>query len=225
MTTRDLAARTLAELRAPLWRRFALIWLALNGVWELVFAAAHPPAPGQAAIAAMIALALICFLLFMWTAAAALRRAAASPRSPWRIDESLLLYVALHVALAMVTWLVASAIHGESTFGELLLFAALPLLLVAPLAPWLVAVAVERPLALSPRSFLERADAWFPPLLLLTLALLLPLSLLQSWSSVTLAGVGRGAIEFGLFHAVVSTAAEMLSLALALAAYRSVAES
>jgi hypothetical protein len=222
LTTPDLAARTLAELRARGWRHVALIWFALNCVWELVFAAAHPP--GTAGSAVLIALALLCFLTFMWIAASALRRAAASPRSPWRIDGSLLFYAALHVALAVVIWLAAPVIDGKSTFGEMLLFAALPLVLIAPLAPWLVAVAVERPLALSPWRFLKQADAWFPPLLLITLALLLPLSLLQSWSSVALVGFGRGEIGSGLLQAMVSTLAEIASLALALTAYRSVAE-
>lgn len=222
MTTRELAAATLAELRAPCWRRFAFLWFALTYVSDLAFAMAHPP--GSAGVAFMIGLGLLVALLFLWIAGSLLRRAAASSRSPWSIDLSLLYYAALHFVLAAATWYWTPYVDNSSAHGAALTVAALPLVLVAPLAPWLVAVAVERPLALSPWPFLKRANAWFPPLLLLTLALLLPLSLAQFWSSVMLFGLGRGAIEFGLFHSVVSTSVEMLSLALALAAYRSVAE-
>lgn len=222
LTTRELAAGTLAELRGPSWRHIALLWFALTCVSDLALGMAHPP--GSAGLAGMIALGALFALLFLWLAAAALRRAAASSRSPWRLDGSFLYYAALHVVLAVVIWFWTPFIDDGSAVGAGLLAAALPLLLVAPLAPWLVAVAVERPLALSPWPFLKQADAWFPPLLLLTLALLLPLSLVQFWSSVELFVLGRGAIEFGLLHAMVSTLAEIVSLALALAAYRSVAE-
>jgi hypothetical protein len=222
LTTRDLAARTLAELREPYWRRIAPLWFALVFVSDLAFATVHPPGPSG--IAGLVALGVIRALLALWIAAALLRRATASSRSPWRLDGSFLLFAALHVAIAAVTWIWTPVFDDSSALGAALIVAALPLLLMAPLAPWLVAVAVQRPLAISPWPFLKRADAWFPPLLLITLALLLPLSLLQFWSAATLAGLGRGAIGFGLFDSLLSTLAEMAGLALALAAYRSVAE-
>jgi hypothetical protein len=222
LTTRDLTAGTLAELRTPWWRRIALLWFALTWVSDLAFSTAHPP--GSAGIAGMIALGALTALLFLWLAAAALRRAAASARSPWRIDGSFLFYAALHVVLALAIWFLTPLIDDRSALGASLLGAALPLLLMAPLAPWLVAVAVERPLALSPRPFLKQADSWFPPLLLLTVALLLPLSLVQFWWSTELFEPARGATGLGLLHALMSTLAEMASLTLALTAYRSVAE-
>jgi hypothetical protein len=156
-------------------------------------------------------------------AAALLRRSSASPRAAWRIDGSLLLYIALHAGIAAAQWFWAPLFENWSTYGSLLIGAALPLLLTLPLAPWFVAVAVERPLAVSPARFLKQADSWFPPLLLLTLVLILPLNLGQIWTYSALFASGRGAVEFGLLHSALATLSAMLSLSLALTAYRSVA--
>jgi hypothetical protein len=222
LTTGELAARTLEELRAPQWRRIAILWFALVFAADVIYAASHPPGPE--AVAGLIALAASGLLLALWMAAALLRRSSASPRSPWRIDGALLLYAALHAGIAAVEWSVGPFIADWSSFWSILASAALPLLLTLPLAPWLVAVAVERPLAVSPSRFLQQADTWFPPLLVLTLVLVLPLHLGQIWTYTALFGSGRGAVMFGLLNSALATLSAMLSLSLALTAYRSVAQ-
>jgi hypothetical protein len=222
LTTSDLAAQTLEELRAPHWRRLAIFWFALVFVADVTYALSHPPGPEG--IAGLIALATSCFLLSLWMAASLLRRASASPRAPWRTDGSLLLYIALHAGIAAVEWLWAPLFEDWSMYGTILISAALPLLFALPLAPWLVAVAVERPLAVSPWPFLSQADAWFPPLLMLTMILILPLALAQIWTYTALFGPGRDAVQFALVNSALATLSAMLSLALALVTYRSVAQ-
>jgi hypothetical protein len=222
LTTGELAARTWAELRAPRWWRFGLLWFAIAFFAELAIANSHPP-KGRG-VYLLFALIGIAFVLVEWTTVAVLRLAAASARSLWRVDGSLLLSFGLNAAISATALSFAPLMDETSPFAALLASAALQAVLTAPLAPWLVAVAVERPLALSPWRFLKQADGWLVPLLLLTLLLLLPLQMGQLWASMAILTSGSGTIEFTLAYAGLVALSAMIGVALALVAYRSVAE-
>jgi hypothetical protein len=199
-----------------------LLWFALAFLAEMSIAINHPPRPPGAVI--LYSLIGIAFLLLGWTTAAALRRASASARRPWRVDASLLLYLALQAAISAAGWPLLPLIHDESPFAASLLSAALPVVLAAPLAPWLVAIAVERPLAVSPWRFLGRANGWLPPLLVLTLVLLLPVELAEIWVSIAVLALSGDAAAFALVYGVLVALSGMIGLAMGLVAYRSVAE-
>jgi hypothetical protein len=189
---------------------------------NLALSAARPSAGFPLALLAIL---LGENLLVTWIAAATLRRQAGSPRPAWRPDGALLLFAVLQVALAVAAWLLGLMIHTTWALPAVALQTAFGLLLMVPVLPWLVAVAVERPLAASPKRFLRAADLWLLPLLLLAAVILLPLEIVQGLATTALFSLHAGIVTLGLLAAAVTAANFVASLALALAAYRAVAKS
>jgi hypothetical protein len=199
-----------------------LLVFLLSAASNLALSAAPPPNG--------FTLAILCILvgeslLATWIAAATLRRQAGSPRPAWRPDGALLLYAALHLALAVAASLLGTMIHTTWALPAVAIQAAFGLLLMVPVAPWLVAVAVERPLAASPKRFLRAADSWLLPLLVLAAVILLPLEVVGGLATGALFSLHGGIVTLGLLAAAVTAASFVASLALALAAYRAVAKS
>ncbi len=183
----------------------------------------YRPADGETSVPFVIA-ALIRVLGLVALTVAIQRILNGSPRSPWRPDVAFWLY-----GLILLVTMFAGAAAGFAIAGEQdrvggflvgLVFTAI----TAPLAPWFVAIAVERPLAWRPGPWLIRFRAWLPWLLLWSLLVVAPLGeihgALDRW---LVAGAGDWFWPVALFDGPFSAAMALLGLALASVAYRRVA--
>ena len=178
---------------------------------------ALPPAPFLVAAAVRIAGILL-------VAVALLRLATASERPRWLPDGGFGLY-----ALSFATGLLASALArlltgGRTDLTGLLISNVVVTLLLAPLVPWFVALAVAKPLAWRPRFWMRRLGDWLPPLLVWTLLLVMPMAILHATIDMWLIqGAGGWFWPAALFDGVLSTLMALIGLALNAAAYRRVA--
>jgi hypothetical protein len=157
-------------------------------------------------------------------ALAMLRILNGSPRPAWRPDSSAWAYgLALLGTVAVglfADWIIGppSAILPAIAAG--IVFSAM----IVPLSPWLVAIAVERPLAWRPAPWFGRLRAWLPALLLWNFLILVPANALYRIGFG--AWLDKGGQDEWLFYIVdglVTAARISFALALASVAYRRVA--
>jgi hypothetical protein len=214
----------LAQMTDRRWLPPALLFLVFLGGTNAVLALANPAEgerPGRLfAVAGIIRVAAL-----IWISVAALRIATTSPRRPWMPDGALGLYLLLSLlslgAAALGAWLGA----GLPELQRILVTQIIGILLVAPLSVWDAAAAVERPLALNPVPRLRHLGIWLPPLLLWAALLVIPLAGLHAFSSMRLLELAREPAFWPLAaaDALLSTILVLLTLALRVVAYRSVA--
>ena len=166
----------------------------------------------------MLLLGLVAF------AVAILRILNRSDRPPWQPDSSLWLYGLALIASVLLGMVADQVIGGRDSLLKGLAAGALAAILRAPLAPWFVAIAVERPPAWQPAPYLRRFSTWLPALLLWSLLIVVPLGQLHyGLYRMLLGGAGDWLWPLALLVGALAAAIELLSLAFASVAYRRVA--
>jgi hypothetical protein len=205
------------------WFAVAALLLVFLGGSNTILALAHPVdgVPGLAFVLAGLARLLALVVISV----AALRIALGSPRRPWLPDGGFFLYFGLSLIGFVVVGLAAFLSVGLPHLQRILVFEMVGIVLLAPLSVWTVAAAVEKPLALSPGPRLRNLAAWLPSFLLWAVLLVLPLSTAHAMASLYLVlWAGQdGFWPLAAADAVVSTLVVLLTLALRVTAYRSVA--
>lgn len=206
--------------RRMLWP--AAILTVLLTVSNIVILLNKPP-PG-AVSATFVVAALVRVIGLVAMTVAILRILNRSPRPAWRPDAAFWLY-GLTLLLTMVGGAVAGiAIAGEDNMIGEFLVGLVVAAVTAPLTAWIVAIAVEKPLAWRPGPWLRRFGLWLPWLLLWTLLVVAPAGqvhgALDRW---LIAGAGDWFWPIALFDGPFSAAMALLGLALASLAYRRVA--
>jgi hypothetical protein len=96
---------------------------------------------------------------------AILRTLNASSRPAWKPDRSAGAY-GLFVLGSIAIGLFADWLIAPSTILSALANKILSALVIVPIAPWIVAVAVQRPLAWRPAPWVQRQRSWLPALFL-----------------------------------------------------------
>ncbi|HEY0150039.1 MAG TPA: hypothetical protein VGB70_13685 [Allosphingosinicella sp.] len=215
---------TIEQLGDRRWLGIALLFLLFLGGTNIVLALykpVHGAKPGLVfALAGLVrAVALIAISV------AALRIAIGSRRSPWMPDGAFFLYFALSLLAFAAVALGAFLGRGLPDLQRILLTEVVGVLLLAPLSVWTVAAAVERPLALSPAPRLRNLGVWLPSFLLWAVILVLPLATAHAVASLHLVLWARqdGFWPLAAADAAISTLLVMITLALRVTAYRSVA--
>jgi hypothetical protein len=181
------------------------------------------PGPDAISFSFMIA-ALIRVIGLVAMTVGILRILNGSPRPAWRPDGAFWLYGLTLLATMVVAAIAGFAIAGrDNEIGGFLVGLAVTAV-TAPLGPWFVAIAVERPLAWRPVPWLRRFSSWLPWLLLWNLLVVAPLGeihgAIDRW---LVAGAGDWFWPGALFDGPFSAAMATLGLALASVAYRRVA--
>lgn len=226
-----LASDYLAFLRealAPLSDR-RLLWPALALIVLLTASAIvileNAPAPGGNRLPPLFiaaAIARIGGLLMLMIAI--LRILADSPRSPWVPDSSFWLSCVVTVLSFGLSAAIDLAAGSPTDPLASVITGIIFLLIIAPLSPWLVALAAERPLAWSPLPWLRRFKAWLGPLIVWTISLLMPLGYVHG--AIATAAV-QGRLDYFwptmLFDGPLSAIIALLGFGLSNAAYRRVA--
>ena len=214
----------LAQLRDRRWLGMALLFLVFMGGTNVVLALTKP-AEGTPPGLVFVLAGLVRVLALVWISIAALRLATGSPRRTWMPDGGFFLYLGISLLAFAAVALGGLVARDLPDLQRIVATQVIGLLLVAPLAVWTVAAAVERPLAISPAPRLRRLGLWLPPFLLWAVLLVLPLAVVHAGLSLhLLKWAGRdGFWPLAAADAAVSTLVVMITLALRVAAYRSVA--
>lgn len=229
---RRAAADLLAFLRetvTPLFARRMLVpalLLALLLTATNIVIVRNAPQPGATALSPLFIVAAVAriggLLVFV---VALIRILAASPRSPWLPDGAFWLS-----ALASIVVFTVSALIGSlfGTWGEVLdlvISGVLTTLVVAPFAPWLMALTAEKPLAWRPGPWLRDMRAWLPHLVFWSLLLISPLAVLHGWIDFAVldGSIGDWFWPAMLFDGPLSAVIALLGLGLNTAAYWRVA--
>jgi hypothetical protein len=183
------------------------------------------PAPGAATLPPLFiaaAIARIGGLLVLMIAM--IRILAGSPRSPWMPDGAFWLSCLATVAMFGLSAAIGQAVGDRTDPLGAAISGVLFTLVIAPISPWLVALAAERPLAWSPRPWLRRFGTWLGPLIVWAILLLTPLAYVHIVID-TAAVEGRLAYFWPamLFDGPLSAVMALIGLGLNNAAYRRVA--
>jgi hypothetical protein len=204
------------------WLGVALLFLVFLGGTNVVLALTKPPEGTSPGIAFTLG-GLVRLVALVWISVAALRIATESPRRPWMPDGAFFLYFAISLLAFGAVGLGAALARDLPELQRVIATQIVGLLLIAPLTVWAVAAAVERPLALAPR--FRGLGTWLPPFLLWAVLLVLPLAIVHAGTSLhLLKWAGRDSFwPLAAADAVISTLLVMLTLALRVTAYRSVA--
>jgi hypothetical protein len=213
------SVRQMADRR---WLGIALLFLIFLGGTNALLALTKPDEGASPGLAFAFA-GLVRLLAMVWISVAALRIAMESERRPWMPDGAFFLYFGISLIAFAAVALAAALARDLPELQRIIATQVVGLLLIAPLTVWAVAAAVERPLALGPR--LRGLGSWLPPFLLWALLLVLPLAILHAGTSLhLLKWAGRDSFwPLAAADALISTLLVMLTLALRVTAYRSVA--
>jgi hypothetical protein len=225
MSIAEYLRRTWEELRGPGWLGAAFLFFIFLGGTNAALALSHPPV-GDGARAAFAAAAIVRIVALVWISVALLRRAVGSPRRRWMPDGAFFLYFLLNLLVFAAPVLAGLLSAGLPLAAQLALMQLATVLIVVPFAPWLVAAAVERPIALSPSRWMRDFRDWLGPLALLSLLTVFPLAWVHEWLSGWLVAMPghAGFIELALADGLVTVLLVLWSLALQLTAYRRVAQ-
>lgn len=223
MQVGSFAKAAATQLLAKEWRGIALSLFLLLTVTDAILLT-HPPVPGAKPDAAFAAAGALRALGAVSIAVALLRVAVASPRKKWAFDGAFWLYLAISLAQAAIAYGLTRLAGGEDSFARLLIIQA-SLLLFAPFSAWLVAAAMEQPLALAPMPWFRKIGVWLPPLLILLLPMMLVLAAHGLLTLHLKEIVGQPAFwPLVVADGIVSTVLALALLALRLTAYRAVAK-
>lgn len=217
----------LREALRPLFSRRMLVpalLLALLLTASNIVIVRNAPAPGAALPPLFIAAALarigglLCFIV------AIVRILAASPRRPWLPDGAFWLSALAAILLFAVSAPVGAALGSENGVLNAAMANVLTTVALAPLAPWLVALAAEKPLAWQPAPWLRNFRAWLPQLIFWAVLLVVPLGLAHGEiDRAVLDGVGAWFWPAMLVDGPLSAVMALLALGLNNAAYWRVA--
>lgn len=140
----------------------------------------NKPAEGAApsVVFALAAAARVLGLIVIMVAI--LRTLAASERRRWMPDASFCFYLLLSMATFAIAALINRGLVNADGPGGMLVSNVLLTILVAPFAPWMVAIAARRPLALNPAPYLRDFGRWLPQLIFWALLLVTPAALLHA---------------------------------------------
>jgi hypothetical protein len=219
-----LLRSAISQLSDRRWLGIFLLFVIFLGGTNAILALAKPAAgagPGLVFAAAGVVRAVALISISV----AALRIAMDSPRRPWMPDGAFFLYFLLSMLSLAASALGAVLGTGLPAMQRLFVIELAAIVAVAPFAVWILATAVERPLAWSPMRHMRGFGVWLPSYLLWSLVLVLPLAWLHGFFSLRLIeSAGRtGFWPIAAADALVSTLLVLLILSLRLAAYRSVA--
>ncbi len=215
----------LASLRTRRILVPALLLVLLQSASNVAMLATLPTA-GHLDHSRSFAVLLLLLLGLLACSVAILRTLNASPRPPWQPDASLWLMGLALIACAFISVAADLVVGGRTDLLAGLASGSLSVTLSAPFAPWLTAIATERPLALRPQEHMRRFAAWLPALLLWNLLILVPLGqLMATLSGMLLAGAGGWFWPIDLLYGLLGAAVELVSCALVSVAYRRVARS
>jgi hypothetical protein len=213
----------LGSLSAPGLRLPMLLCAVVQPACNFVMLSNQPTHrdPDHGPLVAAFAVLVVCYVAL---AVAMLRILNRSPRPAWHPDRSVAAYgVAALVTIAIgmfADWAVGQPSTLLSGLATAILYAAI----VVPFSPWLVAIAVERPLAWRPAPWFRGSRSWLPALLLWSFLILVPANAfyrigLEMW-------LDKGGQDDWLFYVtdgVLTAVRFALGLALVSVAYRRVA--
>lgn len=180
----EFAARAVRQAGTPAWRSILLTLFVLLAVTNYVLAT-HAPAPGGKPDAAFGAAGAIRAIALFSISAALLRIAADSPRKRWAFDGGFWLYLAISLIEFVLTAGATIALKPLSEPVQIIGVHAVSVLAMVPLSVWMVAAAVEQPLAAAPGPWFQRAGEWMPPLFATMLAAVV-IAALHGWLSLRL---------------------------------------
>jgi hypothetical protein len=210
-----------AQMLDPRWRGIAAAFLIFLGGTNAVLALYKPGPDSKPGVVFALA-GVVRVLALIAIGVAALRIATGSPRRRWLPDGAFWLYFALTLIGLAAAALGAALGARLGEGGRILLTEIAGVLLVAPIAVWMVAAATERPLAIPPGPSFRRPGLWLPAFLVWSMLLIVPLACLHAFLSMKLIETA-GSAEFwplAAADAATSTILVLLGLALRVAAYR-----
>ena len=216
--------RTIDQALAREWWPLAAILFVLLGGTNAVLAL-YAPTPGSLPNPVFTFAALLRGLGAVFMSVALLRTATGSPRGRWNPDGGFLLYLGISL-IGFAFPAVAARIGATWPDAPRILFVEFAaLILFGPFARWLVAAAVERPLAVSPAPWFRHLGRWFPAYAIVAIPLML-LASAHAWLSLQLLAL-PAAGEFwavAVVDGLLSTLLVLLTMGLRLAVYRGVAQ-
>lgn len=220
MGVAEFARRGLAQAAAREWRGIALALFVILTVTNIILAN-HAPAPGGKPDAAFGIAGAVRAIALMSISVALLRVATASPRKRWAFDAGFWLYVAISMVEFVLMAAVASLLADTPETARLAATHLVTVMAMVPLGAWLVAAAVEKPLAAKPAPWFGRAGAWMPPLFATMIGVVVLASLHAAASLEMLAIAGTPSFyALALVDGLLSTLLVLVTLGLRLTAYR-----
>lgn len=219
----------LAAALAPLADRAlifpVLLMAALLTVANIILASSRPDTGSELLLFEAVALVRAVGLLLLFVAL--LRILNRSPRPRWRPDGAFALYCLTFLfGLGLTLGLTRLLGDRADPAAAGMIVGAGVSVVTAPLAPWFVAIAVERPLAWRAGPWLRDFGRWLVPLLLWSLILIVPLGQLHATvDGLLIDGAGPWFWPLALLDGPLSVLLALLGIGLASAAYRSVARS
>lgn len=214
----------LLQAIAPEWRMLALIFLVLVVSTTAVGLSELDNSSETRSLNFIIA-GVVRLVGILLLTVAFLRRATGSSRAAFMPDGAFWLRTAFGVLVFALAIIVRFLLPGEPDplFASVARITVVTLV-VAPLAVWSVALAVERPLAIDPRPWLRDFSLWLPFYFLWYLLIVVPLAALHAYIGFGLkeGGIARSAaLEIG--DGALSMVIVLAALSLSVIAYRRVA--
>jgi hypothetical protein len=216
----------LMEARRAVPARIAVPALLLLGVLTasnivllLNIPAAGEPPGGMVALAGLArVVGLLVFLVPI------VRMLAGSPRPAWKPDGAFFLFILVVILSLLLAAGLALAFGMPSDPVRLAARTVATTLILTPLAPWIVGVAVAVPLGTNPTRFLRDFRRWLAPLMIWSLLLVTPLAFIHALVDMALL---EGRIAWfwsaSLLDGLLSAVIVLVTYALYAAAYRRVA--
>jgi hypothetical protein len=203
----------------------ALLLALLLAFGDIAIASTLPTARDPDSLPYLLAFLLLLLGVVAFSVAI-LRILNGSGRPPWQPDASLGLYGIAFIASIVIGIWADMLVGGREDLLGGLAGGVLATIVRAPLAPWFVAIAVERPLAWHPGPYMRRFRTWLPSLLLWGLLIVVPLGQLHLMiNREYLPGPADWSWPVTLVEAALGAALELVALGLASVAYRRVARS
>jgi len=220
----------LREAAAPLFSRRLLVPVLLLTILltaSNIVIVRNAPQPGATALPPLFIAAAVARVAGLLVLAIGITRIlAASPRPAWMPDGAFWLSVVATILLFAVSALTGAVTGNPTDALGFVVSDILFILIVAPFAPWLVALAAEKPLAWRPGPWLRKWQMWLPQLIFWSLLLVTPLAFVHaSIDNAAIRGLGDRFWPAMLFDGPLSVVVALVGLALNNAAYRRVARS
>ena len=184
------------------------------------------PAEGERPSAPVVAAALVRVVGLIALSVPILRVAASSERPAYRPDAAFFLYALVSLISLVVMAAAVRAFGADMDVGSIAIRTTVLTLIIAPLTVWFVGAAVAVPLGWQPTRFIRDFGRWLPHVLVWSLVLIVPMSVLHAVIDI---GLLEGRIAWfwpaAIFDGVLSTAMVLVAYGLYVAAYRRVARS
>jgi len=184
----------------------------------------YPPVEGSASLLLFSLILLVRVAALFVCSVAIFRLAAGSSRGVWTPDGGFLLYLVILALLGLLPTLLKVLLGDIYSLRTILLASVVGVLIVSLFAPWIVAAAVQQPLAWHPTGWLRRFDRWMPHRLLWALLLIVPLAVVQQLMPVVTIHESAWFWPLIVAYSVLGFVALMIRIGLDVAAYRRVAQ-